>query len=472
MKPRTTFAVIVGTRGFFPASLAVQGRKDILAKLDELGYGYVITPEDATPHGAIETLADAKVAAKLFRECAESIDGIIVVLPNFGDELGVIETLSRSGLQVPILVQASDDRMDKMDIANRRDAFCGKISVCNNLYQRGFSFTNTSRHTCDINSDIFTQDLDYFATVCRIVRGISTARLGMIGQRPDPFNTVRFSEKLLEASGIHVSAVDLSEIIAMANELNGSGEVEQRMQEIYAYGPVAKHIHPENVRKQAKLSLVVERWLADNECVASAIQCWSSIQKNYGCATCLTMSMMGEKGMPSACETDVMGALSMYALRLATGNAAGYLDWNNNYNQELDKCINIHCSNYPRSFIGNIREISNLDILGASLGEEVCFGAVKGNVAPGPMTFCKISTDDTDGIIKMYVGEGEFTDDPAETMGGVAVCKVAGLQDLLDTMCQNGFEHHVAMVRGHAAKALAEAASKYLGWKVIYHNGA
>jgi L-fucose isomerase-like protein len=472
MRPRTTFAVIVGTRGFFPASLAVEGRKDILAKLDDLGFGYVIPPEDATPHGAVETLADAKIAAKLFRECAESIDGVIVILPNFGDELGIVETLARSGLNVPILVQASDDQLGKMDLAHRRDSFCGKLSVCNNLYQRGFAFTNTSRHTCDINSDIFTEDLKYFATVCRIVGNISRARLGMIGQRPDPFNTVRFSEKLLEASGIHVSAVDLSEIIAMANDLNGSEEVEQRIREIHDYGPVKVGIASENVRKQARLSLVVERWLAENECDASAIQCWSSIQKNYGCATCLTMSMMGEKGMPSACETDVMGALSMYALHLATGNAAGYLDWNNNFEQETDKCINIHCSNYPKSFIGEIQEISNLDILGASIGEERCFGAIKGNVAAGPMTFCKISTDDTDGIIKMYVGEGEFTDDPVKTMGGVAVCKVEGLQDLLDMMCQNGFEHHVAMVRGHAARALAEAAGKYLGWKVFVHNPA
>lgn len=466
----TTFGVIVGTRGFFPASLAVQGRKDILAKLEKSGYGAVIPPEDATPHGAIETLADAKICARLFRENAELIDGILVLLPNFGDELGVVETIARSGLRVPILVQASPDGVAKMDLANRRDAFCGKLSVCNNLYQRGFAITNTTRHTCEIDSEVFTQDLEYFAAVCRIVRGISTARLGMIGQRPDPFNTVRFSEKLLEASGVHVSAVDLSEIIAAAQAMGSTHEVEQRVAEIYAYGPVPVAIPRENVIKQAKLSLVVEKWMAEHECDASAIQCWSSIQGNYGCATCLTMSMMGEKGQPSACETDVMGALSMYMLRLATGNAPGYLDWNNNYDDEPDKCINIHCSNYPRSFLGDIREISNLDILGASLGEERCFGAVKGKVAPGLMTFLKISTDDERGVIKMYVGEGEFTDDPADTAGGVAVCHVERLQELLDTLCRHGFEHHVAMVRGHAAKALAEAAEKYLNWEVYRHN--
>jgi L-fucose isomerase-like protein len=470
MQNQPTFGVIVTTRGFFPASLAVQGRKDILQKLDKLGFGVVIPPEDATPNGAIETLADAKICAKLFRENAERIDGILVLLPNFGDELGVVETIARSGLRVPILVQASPDQVSKLDLANRRDSFCGKLSVCNNLYQRGFAVTNTSLHTCDIHSESFTQDLCYFATICSIVRGISTARLGMIGQRPDPFNTVRYSEKLLEASGVHVSAVDLSEIIGTAQRIGDTQEVRQLVEEIHNYGPVLPSIANENVVKQAKLYIAIEQWITDHECNASAIQCWSSIQSNYGCATCLTMSMMGEKGKPSACETDVMGALSMYMLHLATGNAAAYLDWNNNYEDDPDKCINIHCSNYPKSFMGNIREIGNLDILGASLGEERCFGAVKGNVAAGPMTFLKISTDDERGVIKMYVGEGEFTDDVADTLGGVAVCHVERLQELLNMMCMNGFEHHVAMVRGHAANALAEAAKKYLGWEVYRHN--
>jgi L-fucose isomerase-like protein len=359
-----TFGVIVSTRGFFPASLAVQGRKDILSKLDQLGYCAVIPPEDATPNGAIETLADAKICARLFRENAERIDGILIILPNFGDELGVVETIARSGLRVPIMVQASSDRVAELDLPHRRDSFCGKLSVCNNLYQRGFAITNTSRHTCDINSEAFTADLQYFATVCTIVRGVSTARLGMIGQRPDPFNTVRFSEKLLEASGVHVNAVDLSEIIGAALALDDTAEVQQRVEEIYNYGPVLSSVPDDNVIKQAKLSLAIDHWIAEHECNASAIQCWSSIQNNYGCATCLAMSMMGEKGKPSACETDVMGALSMYMLHLATGSAAAYLDWNNNYDEEPDKCINTHCSNYPKSFMGSIREIGNLDILG------------------------------------------------------------------------------------------------------------
>lgn len=461
--------VLVGTRGFFPASLAVEGRKQILQQLSDLGLDAVTPPDDATPHGSVETLEDARTYAAFFQQHRARINGILVVLPNFGDELGIAETLDRAALGVPVLVHASDDDPSCMDIAHRRDAFCGKLSVCNNLFQRDIPFTITTLHSCPIGSMELAQDLQRFASVCRVVRGVRTARIGMIGQRPNPFNTVRFSEKLLQNSGTMVCTVDLSEIIFAAQRMEQTREVVERQEEIRAYGPVPAKVPEEHVEKQAKLSLAIEAWMRENECDCSAIQCWSSIQENYGCATCLSMSMMGEKGMPSACETDVTGALTMYALRMAAGQAPGYLDWNNNYGGDRDKCVCLHCSNFPRSFIGEIREISNLDILGASLGEDRCFGGIKGQVAPGPMTYAKVTTDDTAGVIRMYVGEGEFTDDPIDTMGGVAVCRVRDLQGLMHTLCENGFEHHVAMVRGHVADVLVEACEKYLGWDVYRH---
>ncbi len=464
-----TFGVIVATRGFFPAWLATEGRQQVLGKLDEMGYDYVIPPADATPNGAIETYEDARKCARLFRERKDDIDGIIVVLPNFGDEQGVADTIAMADLGVPVLVQACDDDLDKLDLDHRRDAFCGKLSVCNNFHQRGIKFTNTTLHTCPIESEEFAADVDFFGRVCRVVRGVSTARLGAVGQRPDPFHTVRFSEKLLQAAGISVSVVDLSEIIFAARDMEDSEDVERRIADIHDYGRVPDEIPEFSVRKAAKLYLAIEAWVEEHDLDATAIQCWSSVQENYGCGTCFAMSMMGEKGKPSACETDVMGALTMYALHLATGEPSGYLDWNNNYADERGKCICIHCSNYPKGFFGAEPEISNLDILGASLGAERCFGAVKGRVAPGPMTYAKISTDDANGRIRFYVGEGEFTDDPAETLGGVAVCRVPELQGLMDFICREGYEHHVAMNRGHSARVLTEALGKYLGWEAHHH---
>lgn len=471
MNRKVTFGVIVGTRGFFNPTLAQEGRKQLLARLKTLGYAHVILPKTATPHGAIETLADAKKCADLFQQRRDRIDGVVVILPNFGDELGVVQTLDLAQLNVPVLVQACADKLDAVDVAGRRDAFCGKLSVCNNLYQYGIPFTDTREHTCDIDSDAFGKDLDFFARVCRVVRGLRHARVGAIGARPAAFQTVRFSEKLLQDSGITVVPVDLSEIISQAQQLDTkAAPVKKKLSQIRSYGTIPPGIEAQNVLKQAKLSVVIERWMAQNELDASAVQCWTSIQNNYGCATCLSMSMMGEKHMPSACEVDVAGAVSMYALLLASGQVPGFLDWNNNYVDEADKCVCTHCSNFPRSFMGSNVEISELDILGETLGRDKCFGAVKGHVAPGPMTYFRISTDDRRGKIKAYLGEGRFTKDPFDMDGGIAVCKVPRLRELLAYMCQNGFEHHVAMARTHCADVVFEAVAKYIGWDLHCHR--
>ena len=471
MQKKSTFGLIVGTRGIFNPKLAQEGRVQLLKKLDSLGYSYVIPPEDATPNGAVETLADAHKCADLFKQEQDEIDGVIVVLPNFGDELGVVQTLNLAGLNVPVLVQACNDRLDSVDVHGRRDAFCGKLSVCNNLYQYGIPFTDTSEHTCDIDSDLFENDIHRFARISRVVKGMKNARVGAIGARPAAFQTVRFSEKLLQHYGITVVPVDLSEIISKARQLESKDRnLKKKLSQIKSYGNIPDCISEENILKQAKLSVVIDNWMAENELDVSAIQCWSSVQDNYGCATCLSMSLMGENGMPSACEVDVAGAVSMYALLLASGNIPGFLDWNNNYGKEKDKCVCTHCSNFPKSFMGNEIEISDLDILGETLGRDSCFGAIKGHVAAGPMTYFRISTDDVRGKIKTYLGEGQFTDDPFDMDGGIAVCTVPHLRELLSYMCRNGFEHHVAMTRTHCADVLHEAISNYLGWDMYYHR--
>jgi L-fucose isomerase-like protein len=471
MQKKITFGLIVATRNIFNAQLAKEGRKQLLMVIDKLGFEYVITPEKATDNGAIETLSDAKKCAQLFKQNEDKIDGVIVILPNFGDELGVVQTLDMAKLNVPVMVQACNDQLDKVDVKNRRDAFCGKLSVCNNLYQYGIPFTDTSEHTCDINSKLFEEDIDHFARICRVVKGLKNARIGAIGARPAAFQTVRFSEKLLQSSGITVVPVDLSEIIFGAEKLDDKAKkVRERLFQIKDYGNVPDYVDEKNIVKQAKLSIVIDDWMQENELDASAIQCWTSIQDNFGCAACLSMSMMGERFMPSACEMDVAGVVSMYALLLASGNIPGFLDWNNNYGDEKDKCACTHCSNYPKSFMGSEIEISNLDILGETIGRDKCFGAIKGHVAPGPMTFFRISTDDSKGQIKGYLGQGEFTDDPFEMDGGIAVCKVPHLRELLAYLCQNGFEHHVAMTRSHCAEVLREAISKYMKWNLYCHE--
>ena len=471
-KERMCFGIIIGTRAYFNSELAKDVRKQLLKTLADEGYDYVILPEDATPTGSssIETREDGLKCAELFRQNRDRIDGIIVSLPNFGFEIGIINAISVADLNVPVLVQACDDENDKVDLDSRRDAFCGKISVCNNLYQYGIPFTDTTLHTYSIYSELLAKDINKFAGICRVVNGLRHARIGAIGARPAGFQTVRASEKLLQKSGITVVPVDLSEILGAARKIEDTdAELLKKLEEIKCYAAVPKE-YSDKLVLQAKFGVAVERWIEANQIDAVAVQCWDSLEQNYGCAACVTMSMLGEKLLPAACEVDIAGAVSMYALTLAAQGQSALLDWNNNFAEDRNNCVCTHCGNFPKSFVRNDLKLGTLGVLGRTLGKVNTFGAVYGKVTKGDFTFFRISTDDTKGAIKAYLGTGEITDDPYGMDGCIAVTKVNNLQTLMKYICKNGFEHHVAMVRNDVKEILNEAIEDYLGWNLYVHE--
>ena len=467
---KKTLGVIVGNRDFFPDRLITEGRQDILEVLAELGIDVVILDEETTKLGAVETWDNAKRCAELFKRNADRIDGILVTLPNFGDEKGVADAIKLSGLNVPVLVQGYPDDLDKLYAERRRDSFCGKISVCNNLYQYGIPYTLTRLHTVHPKTDSFKQDLTDFMGVCRVVKYLRSARLGAIGARPNAFNTTRYSEKLLQAFGISVSTVDLSEVFGRAGKIaDDDTRVRASLERIGAYIRTDQ-VPAAAVVKQAKLAVVIDEWMQSYDIVASAIQCWTSLQTNYGVNVCTIMSMMSESLMPSACEVDVTGVASMYALQLAHLTPSALVDWNNNYGDDPDKCILFHCGNWAKSFLGDQARMYNAPILGTSVGVENTYGTVEGKTPAGPFSYARITTDDRNGLIKTYVGDGEFLDDPAETFGSRAVVEVPELQKLMRHVCKNGFEHHAAMTNTYTANVLNEAFTTYFGWDTYYHS--
>jgi L-fucose isomerase-like protein len=471
MKPASlTLGVIFGNRDFFPDRLVPDARADIVKLLGELGIEAVMLDPAETKLGGVETHNDARKCADLFRRNRDKIAGVLVCLPNFGDEKGVADTLKIAGLNVPVLVQGYPDELDKLDVIRRRDAFCGKISVCNNLRQAGIAYSLTTKHVVHPLDASFRGDLFNFVAVCRVVRGLRGVRLGAVGARPGAFNTVRYSEKILERHGISVTTVDLSEILGAAGKI---GEADKRLvskvDEIKAYAN-ATAVPPAKLAQMARLGIVLDDFVAANHLDATAIQCWTSVQANHGCNVCTSMSMMSENFMPSACEVDVTGVLTMYAMQLASNSPSALVDWNNNYGAADDKCVLFHCGNWAKSFLPDIK-ILNAPILGSTLGVENTWGALDGRTPASPLTYGRITTDDAAGAIRTYVGQGELTNDELKTFGNRAVARVPKLQKLMRHVCREGFEHHVVMNASSTAGVLAEAFERYLGWEVYHHEG-
>lgn len=468
---KVTFGVLVGNRGFFPGHLAESGRREMLEACKVENFGTVVLGTTEARHGAVESREEARRCADLFRRHADRIAGVIVTLPNFGDERAVAETLRMARLGVPVLVHATSDDPAKMGLEWRRDAFCGKMSACNVLSQYGIPYTLTTTHTQRPESPEFHEDLRRFAATCRVVRGLSRARIGAIGARPAAFKTVRYSEKLLEASGIAVETIDLSEILGRIGKLGDNDRaVKAKLAAMRDYVDTDEIPAPALV-KMAKLGLVIDRWMKEAEVTVSAVQCWTALEEFFGVVPCTLMSMMSDVNLPSACEVDVCGTVAMHALTLASEVPSALLDWNNNYGNDPDKAVCFHCSNLPKSFFEEAR-MDYQAIIAGTVGRENTYGTITGKVKAGPMSFARFSTDDRAGRIRGYVGEGAFTKDPLKTFGGAGVVKIPRLQALLRHICANGFEHHVAGTFGHVADAVHEATTRYLGWDVTRHAGA
>ncbi len=469
-KKKMTMGVIVGNRGFFPDHLAKTGRDEMIRVLQNAGIEAVVLGPDQSKHGAVETYEEAKLCAELFKSKAGAIDGVIVTLPNFGDERAIADTLRLAHLGVPVLVQATPDTQSKMTITHRRDSFCGKMSACNNLKQYGIPYSLTTLHTEAPDSAEFARDLEWFSAVCRVVKGLRNLRIGALGARPAAFNTVRYSEKLLEASGISIETLDLSEVLGRISRMKDADEaVVKKLQSIKRYVTTAE-IPEAALLKMAKLGAVVDHWMKATDVQISAVQCWTSLEENLGVVPCTVMSMMSESLLSSACEVDVCGVLGMHALQLASETPSALLDWNNNYGDNPNKAVCFHCSNLPKHFFKDVR-MDYQAIIAGTVGMENTFGTCVGHVKPGAMSFARFSTDDTAGRIRGYTGEGRFTDDPLETFGGAGVVEIPELQKLLRYICENGFEHHVAANFSSVAPAVHEAAARYLGWEMYAHVG-
>ncbi len=469
MAKKMTMGVIVGNRGFFPDALAKTGREEMIQALAKAGMDSIVLGTADSKHGAVETHEEAKRCAALFQKHSDKIDGVIVTLPNFGDERAIADTLRLARLNVPVLIQATPDDASKMTILHRRDSFCGKMSACNNLRQYGIPYSLTKLHTVRPDSADFEADLAWFAAVCRIANSFRNLRVGSIGARPTAFNTVRYSEKLLEASGISTETLDLSEVFGRIARLKDDhAGVQAKVAEIRQYVTTGG-VPDAALIKMAKLGYVIDEWMKSTDLQISAVQCWTSMEEFFGVVPCTVMSMMSNKLIPSACEVDICGTLSMHALALASETPSALLDWNNNYGDDPNKAVCFHCSNLPKHFFQDVR-MDYQEIIAGTVGKENTFGTVVGRVKAGAMSFARFSTDDAAGVIRGYVGQGQFTNDSLNTFGGVGVVQIPELQKLLHYICENGFEHHVAANFSTTAGAVHEAAHRYLGWKMHWHG--
>jgi L-fucose isomerase-like protein len=466
---KTTFALFFGNRGFFPASLIAEAREELPRVLQEWGHGILMLNEEATRHGAVETPSEGVVYANFLRQNRGKYGGVILCLPNFGDETGAVAALQEAG--VPILVQAYPDDLDRMAPEVRRDAFCGKISIMDVFVQYGVKFTALKPHTVSPAGERFRANVDLFDRVCRVVNGLRGMVVGAVGARTTAFKTVRIDEVALQRHGITMETLDLSAVFARMKAVRAEGDAYRAKAEMLKGYASWEGVPDEAFERIVRLGLVLDSLVQEYNMDALALRCWVEMQEQLGVSPCVLLGEMNNRGLPAACEVDVGNAIAMYALHLASGEPATCLDWNNNYADDDDRCILFHCGPVPQDLMADRGSIADHAILGSSLGPGCGYGCHVGRIAPGQFTFSSMITDA--GKLRFYLGQGRFTKDPIppEFFGCAGVAHVEKLQDVLLHIGGNGYRHHVSLTPGQVQAPLREALGHYLGFKVAEPQG-
>ena len=461
---KTTFALFFGNRGFFPAALIAGAREEMKRELNALGHEVLMLDENATRYGAVETPQEGEIYARFLRENRGLFGGVILCLPNFGDENGAVAALQEAG--VPIWLHAYPDDYDQMGPAQRRDAFCGKISIMDVFRQNGVKYTTLKPHTVRPGSAAFCINVDEFDRVCQVAGGIKGMVVGAIGARTTPFKTVRIDEVALQRHGITVETFDMADVFHRMRSVVPAtapyGDKAHLLREITTWEGVPERAFDQIVR----LGVTLDQMIAEAGLDAVAIRCWTEIQQQMGISPCVAMGSLNDLGLAAACEVDLGNAVTMKALHLASYQPVGLLDWNNNYYDEDDKCILFHCGPMPASLMAGKGRVTDHAILMSSVGEGNGYGCNVGRIKPMDFTFGSLMTDE--GRVKMYLGHGHFTTDPIpDNFFGVAgVAEIPGLQDVLLHIGVNGHRHHVSITPGHVRKPLVEALSHYLGFDI------
>jgi len=462
---KTTFALFFGNRGFFPGSLIKGARKELPEVLARLGHKTLMMPEKITRYGAVETVKEGEIYADFLRRNSGKFGGVILCLPNFGDETGAVAALQEAG--VPILVQAYPDELDKMAPECRRDSFCGKFSIMDVFCQYGVKFTALKPHTVSPSDSQFADNIDYFDRMCRVVNGMRGMVLGAVGARTTPFKTVRCDELSLQKHGITVETYDLSDVFGRMTKVKSSGgDFKAKAAMLRRYSNWAG-VPASALTKITQLGVVLDNMVKEYNLDALAIRCWVEMQAQLHISPCVLLSEMNDRGIATACEVDIGNAVTMHALKLATGSPTTCLDWNNNYGDDPNKCILFHCGPVPQSLMTAKGKITDHAILANAVGKGCAFGCNTGRIAPNPFTYGSMLTED--GKLKFYLGEGAFTSDPIadDFFGCAGVAEFADMQTVLQTIGYRGYRHHTSVAIGKVAEPVAEALQKYLGCEVL-----
>jgi len=422
--------------------------------------GGSLDPEKGyTPHGAVTNLNQAEVVAEYFM--SQKVDGLILCPLDFGDERSAAKVAEK--LKVPVLLYATKEppALDDPGMSRASDSYCGNLSMASALYRRKIPFHYAGIFFPD--EPEFAAEVDAFVRAVAVVKGLKGARIGQVGVRPATFETVGYDEAtMIRKFQQNVIYTNLSDITDKARSYEDN---DPRVLEVVAdiKSSVARvTVADDYLINAARLELALTEFWENQRLSAMAVQCWPSVQRLMGVSVCALYGRMTGRGMLTACETDVLGALAMLtSCQAALGETVPhFIDWTIQHRDNPNRLLAWHCGNAPVCLARDREKTalrSRRDMKGdLPVGEgDRMAGLHQFQLKPGKVTFCRLA--EYDDQWKMLIATGEIIPSDEELAGTWAWVEVSDHQKLYRTLVEEGFVHHASMIHGDQTASLLEA---------------
>jgi L-fucose isomerase-like protein len=445
----------------FDGEWAAAMRKRCLDAFSEIPHMEIVVPDDKlTIGGCVRNDDEAEKTIRLFQE--EGIEGLIIGTMTFGDEVSAL-TVATAFKSLPLMLFGTKEGAFTEDGGRRSDSFCGTLSISSGLYRRRILFSFAG--IVFPEEEEFIRIVGEFVRVCSIAVGFAGSNIGLVGPRPERFETCIFSEdELMRQFNQRVVPISLPDIMKVADPrgVNAAaiGEVVEDMRKQADLSELSGGA----IEKIAGLEYALAQFAAEKKLSAIGIQCWTAMQEIYGISPCYAMGRLTDRGIMTSCEVDIYGALTMLIQYLAALKATPphFIDWTIRHQERENTFFAWHCGNAPPSLAceGTRVKISYQSVLGKSLGIERSQGTAEFQLKPGIVTLCRLQ--ESEGDFKMLVTTGEAVQSDQTLRGSWSWIKVKDLNTLYETLVKEGFVHHASLIHGDYAKAIIDACL-YLG---------
>lgn len=454
--------------GFVPAhrdpfdqDWAVKMRQRCIDALSHVPRLEIILPDEKmTSKGLVRDDADADKVINLFKE--KKIDGLLIGTMTFGDEVSAL-AIAQAFSDLPLMLFGTKEGPFTRDGARRSDSFCGTLSVSSGLNRRKIPFLFAG--VLFPEEESFMENVLNFVQVCSIVSGFVGARIGLVGPRPERFETCICNEDaMIRQFKQRLVPTSLLDVMQHLEPLKAdSPELQKIIREMKKETDLSA-LKPQAVRNIAGLQYALKQFVEERGISAIGVQCWTAIQEVYGISACYALGRLNDQGIITACEVDIYGALTMLVQYLASLETMPphFIDWTIQNQKKEDVFLAWHCGNAPPSLACKGCKIAmrTHSILSLQLGTGRTPGTAEFQLKPGIVTLNRLI--EIDGKFKMLITTGETEKSDQVLRGSWSWVKVPDLKRLYNTLVYEGFTHHASMIYGDYSQPINDAC-RFLG---------